>query len=561
LKADGSVDSSTYLTTASAASTYLPLIGGTLTGALIGTTASFSGKVAVNATIAAWMSAFSVIQMGALTSIWNSDIDHSAIGHNVYYTGTFYKYLTNTFANKFEMGDGVFTWDGAASGTAGNNVIFTEYMRLNASGNLGINTTTIGSKIQVNGNAAIGYSASTAAPTNGLVVNGNTLIGTTTDANYKLDVNGTARINGSALFNGNSEINVNQNSLTRLLIRNTTAGTGAYIETSYQVDSSGGAAAVGKYSSATSTYKIITGSNSYLFNSGAGDIAILNDFSSGTIKMAAGGSTTAHLTIATSGAATFTSTVISAGFEVGNGQFYRARRTSSNLLTDMIGIPSGTDNVRVLTTGAFNVVNGSLATMLGIADNGAATFISTIKSTSLTTGTNSGSSVNITTNSQSGDSGSPLATELTFKGFNGNNNGRILVNDVSNSAQVGNMAFFTYNGGQVSCMTLTQQGNAYFNSLGTGTVYSNGGVLTNTNPSDERLKENIKNINWGLNEILQLKPVEYTWKDDKISQGKQYGFIAQDVQKIMPDLVKEFIIVCKLKEKNSFNQVSEFWIE
>ena len=55
LKADGSVDSSTYLTTSSAASTYLtiatasstylPLAGGTLTGALSGTSATFSSSV------------------------------------------------------------------------------------------------------------------------------------------------------------------------------------------------------------------------------------------------------------------------------------------------------------------------------------------------------------------------------------------------------------------------------------------------------------------------------------------------------------------------------------
>lgn len=43
LKADGSVDSSSYLTTGTAASTYLPLTGGTLTGPLNGTSASFSG--------------------------------------------------------------------------------------------------------------------------------------------------------------------------------------------------------------------------------------------------------------------------------------------------------------------------------------------------------------------------------------------------------------------------------------------------------------------------------------------------------------------------------------
>jgi hypothetical protein len=47
-------------------------------------------------------------------------------------------------------------------------------------GSVGIGTTTIGSKLQVNGNAAIGYSASTAAPTNGLAVSGNVAIGQTT---------------------------------------------------------------------------------------------------------------------------------------------------------------------------------------------------------------------------------------------------------------------------------------------------------------------------------------------------------------------------------------------
>ena len=77
-------------------------------------------------------------------------------------------------------------------------------------------------------------------------------------------------------------------------------------------------------------------------------------------------------------------------------------------------------------------------------------------------------------------------------------------------------------------------------NLGTGLVYSNGGDLTSTNPSDERLKDNINDLDYGLNEILQLRPVSYDWKDDKINQGKQYGFIAQEVQEVMPELVKEF---------------------
>jgi hypothetical protein len=195
---------------------------------------------------------------------------------------------------------------------------------------------------------------------------------------------------------------------------------------------------------------------------------------------------------------------------------------------------------RLLSSNDIDFVVGGTQRLLISASTGAATFSSSVRASSLTTATNSGSSINITTNGQSGDSGSPLATELTFKGFNGNNNGRILVNDVSNSAQVGNMQFFTYNGGQVSCMTLTQQGNVFCNSLGTGLVYSNGGVLTSTNPSDERLKDNITDISWGLSDILKLRPVSYNWKNDEINQGVQFGFIAQEVQEVMPEAIKEF---------------------
>ena len=76
--------------------------------------------------------------------------------------------------------------------------------------------------------------------------------------------------------------------------------------------------------------------------------------------------------------------------------------------------------------------------------------------------------------------------------------------------------------------------------FGTGAIYSNAGILTNTNPSDERLKENITDLGWGLQQILALRPVSYTWKTDTINQGKQYGFIAQEVQPVMSDLVKTF---------------------
>ena len=104
------------------------------------------------------------------------------------------------------------------------------------------------------------------------------------------------------------------------------------------------------------------------------------------------------------------------------------------------------------------------------------------------------------------------------------------------------ISFYT----QASAGSLTRRviidrfGNFIVNTLGTGLVYSSSGTLTNTNPSDERLKTDIVNLYWGLTDILKLRPVSYKWKSDKIEQGTQYGFIAQEVQSVMPELVREF---------------------
>ena len=57
--------------------------------------------------------------------------------------------------------------------------------------------------------------------------------------------------------------------------------------------------------------------------------------------------------------------------------------------------------------------------------------------------------------------------------------------------------------------------------------------------SDQRLKTDIKATTNNLDKILKLEPVEYTWKDGGREGKKEIGLIAQDVEKVVPEVVRE----------------------
>ena len=65
-----------------------------------------------------------------------------------------------------------------------------------------------------------------------------------------------------------------------------------------------------------------------------------------------------------------------------------------------------------------------------------------------------------------------------------------------------------------------------------GTITANG---TFNNTSDERLKENVKPIQNALADICQLEGVTFDWKD---TGAHGQGFIAQQVEPIIPEIVK-----------------------
>jgi hypothetical protein len=66
-----------------------------------------------------------------------------------------------------------------------------------------------------------------------------------------------------------------------------------------------------------------------------------------------------------------------------------------------------------------------------------------------------------------------------------------------------------------------------------GNVYVTGALTQN---SDERLKQQISELRYGLREVLQLRPVTWTWKEEP-GRGLQLGLIAQEVEALVPELV------------------------
>lgn len=67
-------------------------------------------------------------------------------------------------------------------------------------------------------------------------------------------------------------------------------------------------------------------------------------------------------------------------------------------------------------------------------------------------------------------------------------------------------------------------------------------IITGSCSSDRRLKKNIRDLDPVLAKIIALRPVSYLWSvetldDQKMPTGPQIGLIAQEAEKVFPDLV------------------------
>ena len=110
----------------------------------------------------------------------------------------------------------------------------------------------------------------------------------------------------------------------------------------------------------------------------------------------------------------------------------------------------------------------------------------------------------------------------------------------------GNGWYFAPSGlvGTNSADSLTDTYNYYNSTAGAYRFYvTNGGTIFATNTtisaiSDQRLKENIRDLDAGLDAVMALKPRKFDWKAGKGKDKKDdRGFIAQEFEQVFPDLI------------------------
>jgi hypothetical protein len=512
LKADGSVDSSTYLTTSAASSTYLPLAGGTLTGALSGTSATFSGTsgafigVTINNTDATGSSRLRVTSTGGnVTDMISYSASHATRANQAWIGGDGNSTITILQAGGVEFLRGIST--GAtifSSSIAATTATFSGKISSNTSSTIFSNFggTSIGTTAGNYTGISLGYSENTSYTKTAIVqeqINDGAarghlhfLVDTANDGNNatladsKFMING---LTGAATFSSS-----------------VTAGGDIYIPNGnyyYAKRNTGGANInVLGFASGTDTLTIKGGTsgstNSINFEDTGGFIAT---FYNGRLGIGTS-SPTSKLTIQRSGG----------DFGIGNGIGFKDQ--------------AGTTVAGIGVEGA-NTNDMQIMGSVGIRFYTNSDLSSTNERIRIT----SGGFI------KASNTGTYLGATGSYHEFNSNVAGTAaLVIRNTNAAPAGPDIYFTASpNNTTSAFLYCADGTE-----GKFVVWSNGDVDSRTNSyggwSDIKLKENITDATPKLQDLLKVKIKNYNFiGDDK----KQIGVVAQELEEIFPALVSE----------------------
>ena len=191
---------------------------------------------------------------------------------------------------------------------------------------------------------------------------------------------------------------------------------------------------------------------------------------------------------------------------------------------------TGSDALNNNTTGSFNAANGVAALFFNTIGNG-----------------NTANGADALLNNRTGNNNTASGDNALANNTTGNNNIALGALAGTNLTTGSNNIYIDSRGRSTESGTIrigTQHGRTFVAGISGVSVAGGVGVIVDTNGqlgtvvSSERFKDGIKPMDRTSEAILALKPVTFHYKHDLDPKGiPQFGLVAEDVEKVNPDLV------------------------
>jgi hypothetical protein len=347
--------------------------------------------------------------------------------------------------------------------------------------------------------------------------------------NVSLIPNGTGTFSGLNVFANSDTTNTafgsfgTRDSGTNVSLRSEITGTGTYLPMTFytggseraRIDTSGNVG-IGTTTPATSLYKLTLAGDT-----GAGSgVQIRSDSGTGAFSRIA---FTRDSTDATTGLIRYSNSDYSMQFFTANGTTNGERMRIDS--SGNVGIGTSSPSTKLQVNGQTRISDGT--TNIDIVCASTVGYMGTQTNAPLVLRTNDTERMRIDTsgNLLVGTTSTSATSGVGFKS---------IINDRFAIVSAGST-------GATTSLSLYSTGASAFRFFVQDSGNINATSTSITAISDISLKENVRDLETGLTQVMALKPRRFDWKSETHLQEKNIaGFIAQEVEQVLPELVYDY---------------------